>query len=312
VVRTQKPFNAETPLDLLVDNMITPNEIFYVRNHLPVPEVDINSYTLNIGGEGLDAKSLTLDDLKTKFKIHKVTSTVQCAGNRRREFNKIKTVRGLEWDAGAIGTAEWTGVMLRDVLQYIGFDEDNSNFEHVHFVGMDGDKEKSYGASIPIHKAIDKHGDVLLAFEMNGKELPRDHGYPLRVIVPGVVGARNVKWLKSILLSKVESPSHWQQNDYKGFCPSVDWNNVDFSKSFAIQEPPVQSSICSHKDGQKISGDTITLKGYSWSGGGAAIIRVDLSIDGGKNWFTAELQKPNQKFHKTWAWTLWSADVKIP
>jgi len=194
----------------------------------------------------------------------------------------------------------------------MGFDEDKSDVEHVHFVGMDKDAEKSYGASIPIYKAMDKYGDVLLAFEMNGTEIPLDHGYPLRVIVPGVVGARNVKWLKSIYLSKSESPSHWQQNDYKGFCPSTDWNNVDFSKSVAIQELPVQSSICSHKNGQKISGDLISLKGYAWSGGGAAIVRVDLSIDGGKNWFSADLQKPKQKLNKTWAWTFWSSEVEIP
>lgn len=101
-----------------------------------------------------------------------------------------------------------------------------------------------YGASIPFWKAVDRKGDVLLAYEMNGEPLSRDHGFPIRAVVPGVVGARNVKWLGRIVVSKHESGSHWQQKDYKGFSPSCDWEKVDFNKSPGIQELPVISAIC--------------------------------------------------------------------
>ncbi|KAJ8984700.1 hypothetical protein NQ317_004959 [Molorchus minor] len=184
-----------------------------------------------------------------------ITATLMCAGNRRSEMTKIKSVKGLNWGPAAIGNATWTGVRLRDVLIRAGINEDDDTYKHVQFEGIDLDVTgKSYGASIQFWRAIDKRADVILAYEMNGVALPKDHGFPLRVVVPGVVGARNVKWLEKISVSKDESDSHWQQNDYKGFAPCVDYDTVDFSKAPAIQELPVISAIC-----KPIDGDTVTV-----------------------------------------------------
>lgn len=122
-----------------------------------------------------------------------------------------------------------------------------------------------YAASIPLSKAMDERGDVILAYEMNDEPLSRDHGFPVRVICPGIVGARNVKWLGKITISNVESDSHWQQNDYKGFSPSTDWDTVDFSKSPAIQNMPVTSAICNPGNNTTVSVNKdgcINLKGY--------------------------------------------------
>lgn len=310
-----KPFNAEPPPEILVDSFITPQEIFYVRNHLPVPEVDLKDYELEISGLGVKTKAFKLDDLK-KLPKHTITAAVQCAGNRRSEMSKVKPVKGLNWGHAVIGNASWSGVKLRDLLLHLGLSED-SGAHHVQFEGLDCDPSGSpYGASIPIEKALDPRGDVLLAYEMNGKPLPRDHGFPLRAIVPGVVGARNVKWLNRIIVTKEESPSHWQQNDYKGFSPSTDWDTVDFSKSPSIQELPVTSAICSPSPGEnvKLNKDgTVTVKGYAWSGGGRKIVRVDLTADGGKTWSTASFtdQDPAERpLH--WAWTLWTAQLPVP
>lgn len=182
-----------------------------------------------------------------------------------------------------------------------------------------------YAASIPLTKAMDPRGDVILAYEMNGQPLPRDHGFPVRVICPGIVGARNVKWLSRITVSNVESDSHWQQNDYKGFSPSTDWDTVDFSKSPAIQNMPVTSAICIPSPNQQISrnkNDSITVKGYAWSGGGNKIVRVDLTADGGKSWHVAKLiHGPKNDHHddddqsnlngRNWAWSLWTAEIPI-
>ena len=129
---------------------------------------------------------------------------------------------------------------------------------------MDLDPSGSpYGASIPIGKAMDPRADVILAYEMNGEPISCDHGYPIRAIVPGVVGARNVKWLGKIIISKEESPSQWQRGDYKGFSPSVDWDTVDFSKAPAIQEMPVISAICTPEIGEnvKVVNGKIPIKG---------------------------------------------------
>ncbi|KAB0801630.1 hypothetical protein PPYR_03816 [Photinus pyralis] len=247
-----KPFNAEAPLSLLADNFISPNELFYVRNHLPVPEVDISTYELEVEVEGTKKKLvLSFKDLE-RLQKHTITATIMCAGNRRSEMSKLKTVKGLDWGCAAIGNATYTGVRLRDVLDKVGIKE-GSDYKHVQFEGLDTDSTgKSYGASIPFWRAVDKKCDVLLAYEMNGKPLPKDHGFPIRVVVPGVVGARNVKWLGKIVVSQNESDSHWQQNDYKGFSPSIDWDNVDFSTAPAIQELPVTSAICKPAPGSTV------------------------------------------------------------
>ena len=230
-------------------------------------------------------------------------------------MSRYKPVKGGEWEIGAISNATWTGPRLRDVLEYAGLPADGGGMKHIHFVGLDHDFEKYYGASIPIEKALSPDGDVILALQMNGEELPRDHGYPVRVIVPGVVGARNVKWLGRVHASKEESPSHWQQYDYKGFCPSVDWHNVDWSQAPSIQELPVTSAITEPLPGTVISADETELKvkGYAWSGGGRGIIRVDVSIDGGQTWQPAQLlPRPYQPYNRVWAWTLWEYTVPLP
>lgn len=179
-----------------------------------------------------------------------------------------------------------------------------------------------YAASIPLVKAMDPRGDVILAYEMNGEPLTRDHGYPVRVICPGIVGARNVKWLGRIIVSKSESDSHWQQNDYKGFSPSTDWDTVDFTKSPAIQNMPVTSAICYPSPNDIITvneNGCITVKGYAWSGGGNKIVRVDLTADGGKTWHVAKLKHgvtdeddQSNLNGRNWAWSLWTAEIPIP
>merc|ERR1712223_1799582 len=183
VVNNAKPFNAETPLEILDKHFYTPNEWFYIRNHLPTPDVTAEEYELDVAfDDGKDEKTLNLSDLKTKFQKVEITSTIQCGGNRRAEMNEIKPIKGLMWKGGAIGNAKWGGVRLSDILQ--------------------------------------------------------DYN---------LTGIRNVKWLRRIVLSEEESHSHWQRSDYKGFNPSVDWSNVDFTKSPSVQNMPVTSVICSSK-----------------------------------------------------------------
>jgi len=256
------------------------------------------------------------DDLKTKYDPVTITTTIQCAGNRRKEMSDYKSVKGLSWGPCAIGTARWTGVRLKEVLADAGLSMKNKGgVKHIQFDGLDSDiTQTSYGASIPVLKALSDDGDVILAYQMNGVDIPKDHGYPIRVIVPGCVGARNVKWLSKITASHEESHSHWQRNDYKGFSPSTTFADADYNKATSIQELPVVSTI-SHplpnttlvrEDGK------VEVKGYAWSGGGRDIIRVDVSADGGENWVEANLVKNPEEddSSRSWAWTLW--DVEVP
>ncbi|XP_059611744.1 sulfite oxidase, mitochondrial isoform X2 [Phlebotomus argentipes] len=306
----QKPFNAEPPPSMLIDSFITP------KNHLPVPEIDEKTYELEFEVEGVKkVTKMTMKDLK-KLPRHTVTAVVMCGGNRRSEMDSVKKVKGLFWGPSAVGNAEWTGVKLCDILNKLGVKSDE--VRHVHFEGLDTDPTSTfYAASIPLAKAMDPRGDVLLAYEMNGQPLSKDHGFPVRAIVPGTVGARNVKWLGRVYVSSEESDSHWQQKDYKGFSPSTDWDTVDFSKSPAIQHMPVTSAICYPTPGEKVKVENghITVKGYAWSGGGCRIVRVDLTCDGGNSWHVAELEQEDltkAPAGRAWSWTLWTAKIPVP
>lgn len=338
-VHTKEPFNAETPPKLLVSSKITPVDLFFVRNHLPVPEVDLEDYTLSIclgtDGDADNQKLLaefTLDDLKTKFKPHTIDCVIQCSGNRRTDLKKIKEIKGLDWNVGAMGNAKWTGVRLVDLLDSLDLKaQDDKSIKHVQMEGLDCDMSgQSYGASISADAAFDPKREVLLAYEMNGQPLSRDHGFPLRFVAPGITGARNVKWLSKIILSHEESNSHWQRNDYKSFSPQVDMFSLDYKQAASIQEMPVQSAICDpvHGDTVKVkrqvttgAATTIPVRGYAYSGGGKMVVRVDVSIDGGETWMTAKLDdqpkdsegNPDFTFrNQVWSWSRWSLEVPVP
>jgi sulfite oxidase len=136
IVRSERPYNAEAAMDSL-EEFITPNEKFYVRNHLPVPKVELETFKVGIEGAGISTvKEYSLEDLK-KFPKTEIVATIQCAGNRRNEMHNVKPVKGLLWSLGAIGNAKWAGVKLSDILEDAGY-KPNDTVQHVHFHGMEG------------------------------------------------------------------------------------------------------------------------------------------------------------------------------
>lgn len=330
-MRTAKPFNGETPAPVLTAP-VTPADLHYVRNHLPVPVVDeaaAKAWTVTVKpSPSAEPVTLTLADLQSgKYGPSvTVTATLQCSGNRRNELSEIKSVQGLEWDSGAISTAAWTGVRLSDVLKAAGLTAAtaaDAGVAHIVFDG--GDVEPgggpAYGASIPARRALDPSNDVLIAWGMNGAPLPPDHGAPVRVVVPGVTAARSVKWLRSVAGSPEESGSHWQQRDYRTFSPAVDWDTpggVPWAASPSIMETNVTSAIADPAPGASVEGptDELHVAGWAFSGGGRGIMRVDVSADGGGTWHTATLERvpgDGDGFAApAWAWTQWSADVPLP
>ncbi|EKX45474.1 sulfite oxidase [Guillardia theta CCMP2712] len=317
ILHNSAPCNAEIPEHYIMESYLTPNELWFVRHHNPVPIIDPNNYTLTIKGK-----------LQEKFPKHEVDVTIQCSGNRRSHFDGVKKAQGIPWNMGGVSTARFGGARLKDVLEYCGVkDPEKNGIHHVQFISQD-----EMLASIPIEKAFSYSGDVLLAYEMNGEEIPTDHGYPVRAVVPGYVGVRNVKWVKEVFVSEQEAEGPWQRGvAYKGFASNItDLQHLPthvIERAAPVQEPPVTSLIVHPANNAKVHSQTLEvrredvrvrvtgeqLKGWAYSGGGRGIVRVEVSIDGGKSWHTAELKEGSeQKLTRAWAWTFWSANVEVP
>eukprot|EP00933_Yihiella_yeosuensis_P070685 TRINITY_DN78836_c0_g1_i1.p1 TRINITY_DN78836_c0_g1~~TRINITY_DN78836_c0_g1_i1.p1 ORF type:complete len:660 (+),score=140.00 TRINITY_DN78836_c0_g1_i1:139-2118(+) len=314
IFHNNKPCNAELPPELIMDSWVTPVPVWFIRHHHPVPIIDNDKYRLMVDGVGTKPVSLSLEDLKSRFVKREVVSTLQCGGNRRSELDKIAKTGGIPWGFGAMSTARWGGVYLRELLQHCaGLSIEGAeahDIKHIVFWGLD-----DMQASIPIEKALNPYADVLVAYEMNGEPLTSEHGAPVRLVVPGVVGVRNVKWVGRIRASSEEAEGPWQRGlAYKGFSPMVkDLKNVDIEEILSMQELPVQSVIVAPKPGSSTELDDLEVKGFAWSGGGRGIVRVDVSLDDGQTWTTADLgEGKDQCPTRAWAWTFWEASVPIP
>uniref|UniRef100_A0A1I8FXP4 sulfite oxidase n=1 Tax=Macrostomum lignano TaxID=282301 RepID=A0A1I8FXP4_9PLAT len=342
----KRPYNAMSPPEILMDHYYTPNAIHFVRNHLPVPKLpeDANSHRVKLDlkdptNEEKVNRSLnvTVEQLRNDFPRVSYDVTLACAGNRRNEMAQWRQARGLEWRQTAVSNARWTGAPLHLVLKKLfGLDLDKARklgYRHVQFEGMDGDSITGdfYGASVPVEVALDESRGLLLAYEMNGEAIPADHGYPLRVIVPGAIGARSVKWLCRIALSRQESSSFWLRSDYKTFQPSLYTPTVeDFVRAPAQLYWPVVSAICWPPDGHVIrdgygadEDEVVQIRGYAFSGAGAGVVRVEVTTDDGNTWQLAQWcnlddapddvdDSLHQPFGQRWAWRLWEATVPAP
>jgi sulfite oxidase len=307
-VHTEEPFNAGPPLDLLGLAQITPTGLFFVRNHAPVPDIDPSAYRLQVGGMVDQPLSLSLSDLR-HFQPRTIISTMQCAGNRRKQLSEVAPIPNeVIWDNEAISTAEWTGVPLREVLQTAGA---HGIARHVAFTGLDqvekGGETFGFGGSIPFHRAMQP--DVLLAYQMNGEPIPAIHGAPIRVVVPGYIGARSVKWLGEINVQATPSDNYYQAHAYKLFPPSTNEHNVDWKKGLMLGELHVHALVFGPTEGERVRAGDVLIHGFALSGG-RAIERVDVSADGGKTWHTAELLSQPGEREQPWAWRFWR--IRLP
>jgi sulfite oxidase len=309
VVRSANPFNAEPPLDRLAEDWITPLESFYVRNHGETPRLEVDGYKLSVEGLVDRPLRLSLAELGERFPAYKATATLTCAGNRRSEFTG-KKIGGVQWGAGAIGNADWSGVSLASVLRHAGI---QAGAKHVWFEGADVivDKAESYpfGGSIALDKALaagDRRTQALLATKMNDKALTAEHGAPLRAVVPGFIGARSVKWLKKIVVSDRPSPNHYLAAAYKLIAEETP---AAIAAAEPLYEFAINSVICQPSADSAVSAGALEVHGYALPAGGEGrtIRRVELSVDGGNSWIAAKLISPVQEF----CWALWSVDVSI-
>jgi sulfite oxidase len=308
IVYQEHPWNVGAPPECVRQTFLTPKERFFVRNHSSVPEVDLQRYRLSLTGMVQFPLDLSLDELRATFPVSTVVATLQCAGYRRKELAALQPIpEEIPWGAETMSTAVWRGVALREVLLAAGI---VPGARHVAFLGLDeierGGEPFGFGGSIPVEKAIS--AETLLADEMNGEPLPLLHGFPLRAIVPGYIGARSVKWLTNILVQAHPSTNYFQAHAYKLFPADVQVEQADWSTGHMLGELPLNAAICYPQEGETLAAGPIRIEGYAITGAGGHIERVELSVDEGATWTLATLLEPSSP----WTWRFWEATFNLP
>ncbi len=307
IVHGTEPYNAEPPRGALGQSRLTALDTFYVRNHGPIPELDPARWRLEVGGLMSGELTLSLADLRAGFAERELDATLQCAGNRREGLIAVRAIPGeAPWGPGATGTARWAGVSLADLLESAGLAEEAS---HIEFIGGDVSPEaqpaQRFGASIPRRKAL--AGEVLLAWKMNGEPLPAAHGAPLRVVVPGYIGARSVKWLQRIAARTTSSENFFQARTYRLLPADADADAGLNGAGVPLGAVAVNADILTPAEGAEVQPGPLEVGGYAFAGDDRHVIRVDVSTTGGGAWSQAELIDAPSR----WAWRRWRAQVTV-
>jgi len=308
-VLNDRPINIETPAHLLNDSL-TPNDLFFVRNNGIVPaDIDINNWTLTVSGESASkTKTYTLKELKSTFEHVAYNLTLECGGNGRKEFNP--PAKGNQWGTGAVGCAIWNGVRLRDVLADVGI---KSDAVYIGYYGADthlsGAADKnSISRGVPIDKANEE--ESMIAWAMNGEDLPLLNGYPLRLVFGGYPASCSGKWLQKIVIrNKVHDGQKMQGTAYKTPCnPVAPGAKVKDEDMCIIENMPVKSLITSPKTGATIKiNQTLPISGHAWTSN-KEIVTVAFSIDFGMNWEVAKISKSVNRY----AWQNFDANIQFP
>jgi sulfite oxidase len=304
IVHEEDPFNAETGPAALAEGPLTATDAFYVRGHGGVPELDPATWRLRVQGLVDQELDLSLATLREAFRERMVSATLQCAGNRRAGLVAIRDIPGeAPWGPGATGTATWTGVALADVLAVAGPLREAA---HVGFEGADlcsqAKPPERFGGSVPLDKAC--RPEVLLAWAMNGEPLPPVHGAPLRVVVPGYIGARSVKWLERIEVRSTPWQGYFQHVAYR-LLPEDGTPRPGAGMPLGLVA--LNSDVLSPAEGETVAAGPVEVRGYAFAGGERHVARVDVSVDGGTSWSQAELLDDLGR----WAWRHWRITVEL-
>lgn len=293
----------EAPFDQ-IDSYLTPVELFYIRSHFPVPDLDRASYRLRINGAVKHPLNLSYEALRSMRSETRV-ATLECAGNSRVFL--VPQVAGAQWELGAVSNAEWIGVPLKALLERAELEQDACE---IVLEGADrglasGEPTPpgpiSYVWSLPRAKAI--RPDVLIAYQMNGRDLSRDHGFPVRAIVPGYYGMASVKWLTKIHVVREPFQGYWQTSDY-AYWASMDGKPV----RRALGEMHLKSEIARPRVYETLARNRIyTVCGAAWAGD-TDVTEIAVSMDGGQTWTEAEFLDPVRRH----AWRRWKFDWLTP
>jgi DMSO/TMAO reductase YedYZ molybdopterin-dependent catalytic subunit len=308
-ILNDKPWNVETPAHLL-DEAITPADVFYVRNNgIPPSNPDASMWKLTVDGESVvESKSYSIEDLKSKFDTHSYHLTLECGGNGRSEFNP--SAKGNQWTVGAVGCAKWTGVRLRDVLNDAGIEDDAV---YIGYYGADrhisGDPDKVViSRGVPMSKALED--EALIAWSFNDEEIPAMNGYPLRLVFGGWPASTSGKWLNRISIrNKVHDGPKMGGYSYRvPKYPVAPGTEVPEEDMKIIESMPVKSLITHPKSGAIIKGGKpFEVRGHAWVGD-LEVKEMYVSIDFGATWKKCSLTVAKNKN----AWQQWKTDVVLP
>lgn len=309
VVLNDRPWNIEAQAHLL-NEKVTSNENMFIRNNGKIPEnIDVKNWTITFDGESVKApKTYTLAQLKSKFKQHTYQLTLECGGNGRSEFDP--PAKGNQWTVGAVSCATWTGVRLRDVLEDVGLKSDAVYIGyHAADIHLSGDLDKepiSRGA--PMAKAL--QDETLLAFKMNGEDIPLAHGYPLRLVAGGWPASVSGKWITGISVrDRVHDGTKMTGTAYRVPCePVAPGEKVKDEDMCIIESMPVKSLITYPKTGAQIKeGKSLKINGHAWAGE-LEVAKMEYSLDFGATWTACALEPAANRL----AWQHFSADIKFP
>ena len=296
IVRNDWPEHWETSLEALGRSPITPNDLFFVRSHFPVPTLEPGSYRLEIAGLVRRPFKFMLGDLRSLPDVEEA-HTLECAGNGRGLYH-LPNTSGTQWGHGAVGNARWTGARLGELLRDSGL---TPEAKHVWFEAADSAPLPGvppFLRSIPVEKALD---DVILAWRMNGEPLPRLHGGPVRAIVPGWYGMASTKWVTKVRAEATPSDNHFMVRGYRYAYPGE-----GPAQAPPVEELRIKSVITSPLEGARVRAGRLRAAGFAWAGH-AGIDRVEVSLDGGANW----LLGPFTSEETPLAWRRWEAEVTL-
>jgi sulfite oxidase len=303
-----RPYDWATPLDEIstLGALYTPNRTFFIRSHMgPPPSIDVNAWRLVVDGLVQRPLRLSFAELKQMERVE-VPAVLQCSGNGRYFFGtaypKASHPAGAQWLYGGVGHARWGGVRVRDLLRRAGV---KAGARYSNNFGLDNPllpTTPKFIRGLELEKLLDP--DTILAYEMNGEPLPYYHGYPVRLIVPGWAGDHSVKWLTNMTIAAEITTNFWTAVGYrypnKLGAPGA---GVKPQAEHPVTALNVKSLITSPLDGNRLrSGVPTTVRGVAWSGDGAQVRRVEVSVDGGRTWRDAELgESPGRYAWRTFA-----------
>ena len=314
IVHSSTPGVLETPVELLRENHLTPKELLFVRNNQELPSsLTLESYpadnwTLELTGLIDQPRTVKFEELSDLEQVE-VESVLQCSGNGRSFYARSVKTRGTQWLHGGMGNLRWKGVLLKKLTEALSIKIDSK----AKFLAAEGQdppvsaRAPDFEHSMPLNDALHK---AVLATSMNGEPIPGLHGGPLRLVLPGYYGTMNIKWLSRLRFEGQESQNWHHIRRYRTFIKPVKPGSAQPITPEATRptwHQKIKSIIWRPVEGEILKSGRVEVGGVAWNDGGIAIAAVEVSVDEGETWRSADLERPPSSY----AWHHWRSSVRL-
>ncbi len=314
IVHNSRPGVLETPVELLRQHRLTPKQLLFIRNNQVLPGAltleppPSTGWTLELTGLIGRTRSVKLEDI-TRLEQIEVEAVLQCSGNGRSFYARSVKTRGTQWGRGGMGNLRWKGAPLGKLVESLQLEVD----PRARFLAAEGKdppvtaQAPDFEHSVPLDDALDKG---LLAVEMNGEPIPALHGGPLRLVLPGYYGTMNIKWLHKLRFEAEESRNRHHIRRYRTFVKPVEAGSaqpISAETSSPTWRQKIKTIIWKPIEGETLKAGAVEVAGVAWNDGAARIAAVEVSVDKGRTWHSAEVQKPSGPY----AWHHWKSTVQI-